>query len=309
MSKVKQHSELVIMAPPDEWQVSGLKPAPEEEWERLREFLGLGDADRQAMLETVEPLFKRGHELVVGNYDYLLKNHETAAILGWDQGVDPQHLAERRRFFTVWLARTLSLDFSHDFARYLFRAGQYHAGHGPRHIHVPEVYVTGAISLVNATFARFVAEEMPGAAVTPAALAGWNKYLTLHLHMMLLGYQAALELAQGDFELKVSLFGRLRTLLGRKEFNIHLATGDRLGGALRKMLNYFPHLRGAVFDIDWLEGERLDATGTPWLTVEKSYRLKPGWRVLVNGRDISYSGGLDIPLSAGDEMQLFPPGR
>ena len=44
----------------------------------------------------------------------------------------------------------------------LFRAGQLHAAHGPRQAHVPEVYVTGAISLVNAAFARFLHEEMPG---------------------------------------------------------------------------------------------------------------------------------------------------
>ena len=65
----------------------------------MREFLDIGQADIEAMLETVEPLFQRGHELVVGNYDYLLHHHETAAILGWERGVDPDHLVERRRFF------------------------------------------------------------------------------------------------------------------------------------------------------------------------------------------------------------------
>ncbi|NJN97265.1 MAG: hypothetical protein HC875_25860, partial [Anaerolineales bacterium] len=144
------------------WELSGLSPTPTEEWQRMRSFLELGQADLTAMVETVEPLFKRGHELVVGNYDYLLKHHDTAVILGWEQGADPAHLAERRRFFTVWLSRTLGLDLSDDFARYLFRAGQIHAGHGPRQTHVPELYVTGAISLVNATFARFLAEECRG---------------------------------------------------------------------------------------------------------------------------------------------------
>jgi hypothetical protein len=85
------------------WELAGLTPTPEEDWQRLQEFLNLGRADIQAMLETVEPLFKRGQELVVDNYDYLLHHHETAAILGWERGVDPEHLAERRRFFTVWL--------------------------------------------------------------------------------------------------------------------------------------------------------------------------------------------------------------
>jgi molybdopterin converting factor small subunit len=293
----------------DGWELSGLEPSPEEEWDRLQTFLSLNQADRLAMLETVEPLFRRGPELVAGNYDYLLKNHETAAILGWEQGADPEHLAERRRFFTIWLARTLGLDLSHDFARYLFRAGQLHSGHGPRRVHVPDLYVTGAISLVNSTFARFLSEEMPGSEVVPAALAGWNKYLSMHLHMMLLGHRAAVELDRGDLPVKMSLFGRMRDVLGCKELTLHLTHGEQVQIALRKLFNYYPHARDTVFEIAWVEGERLDATGTPWLTVEKSYRAKRGWRALVNGRDINYSGGLEIVLAPGDEMQIFPPGR
>jgi molybdopterin converting factor small subunit len=291
------------------WSLSGLTSTPEEMWRQMREFLGLGPADFEAMLATVEALFKRGHELVAGNYDYLLKHHETAMILGWERGADPAHLAERRRFFTVWLARTLGLDLSDDFACYLFRAGQYHAAHGPRQIHVPELYVTGAISLVHATFARFIAEEMPGAAVTPTALAGWNKVLSLHLHLMLAGYQTARTLDQGDFAVKVSLFGRMRTVIGRQELQIHVADGAPAGTVLEKFFNYFPQARAEVFEIDWLGGEREDATGTPWFTTEKVYAIKPMWRVLLNGRDLSYSGGAATAVSAGDEISIFPPGR
>lgn len=291
------------------WELAGLQPAPEEEWQRLREFLSLGSDDIRAMLETVEPLFRRGYELVVGNYDYLLKNRETAVILGWERGADPEHLSERRRFFTVWLARTLGLDLSEDFARYLFRAGQLHAGHGPRQTHVPEIYVTGAISLVNAAFARFLIEEMPGAAVVPAALAGWNKALTMHLHMMLLGYQSALALDSGNFRIKVSIFGRMRALMGGPETSLALPTGATMTVALCKLFNYFPQARSEIFDLNWLGGERDDASGTPWFVVEKGYCIKPMWRVLLNGRDLSYIGGPEIPVAPGDEISIFPPGR
>jgi len=294
---------------PVEWMLKGLDPAPEDEWDRLRDFLSLGKEDLQAMLATVEVLFSRGIELVVGNYEYLLKNHETAAILGWEQGVDPEHLAERRRFFTVWLARTLGMDLGHDFAQYLFRAGQYHAGHGPRHIHVPEVYVTGAISLVNATFARFLNEEIPGSLIVPGALAAWNKVLSLHLHMMLLGYRSAIELNREEFPVHVAVFGRMRTLLGREEFTLNLSNGDTTEMALRKIFNYYTQARDKVFDIAWQTGERIDALGTPWMTVAKGYRIKYGWRVLVNGNDISYRQGLNTPILPGDRMQIFPPGR
>jgi molybdopterin converting factor small subunit len=291
------------------WELTGLSPAPEEAWRQMREFLSLGPADFAAMIETVEPLLKRGSELVVGNYDYLLKHRETAHILGWERGADPEHLAERRRFFAVWLARTLGLDLSEDFARYLFKAGQIHAGHGPRQIHVPELYVTGAISLVNATFARFLAEEMPGRPVVPLALAGWNKLLSLHLHLMLAGYQAARVLDQGDFFVKVSLFGRMRTLTGRQTLDIALPEGASMEWALRKFFNYFPQTRSELFQTNWQGGEHLDATGTPWFVAEQVYTVKPMWRVLLNGRDLSYIGGPEVHISAGDEISIFPPGR
>ncbi len=292
-----------------DWEIAGLNPTPEEEWQRLREFLDIGQADIETMLETVEPLFRRGYELVVGNYDYLLHHHETAAILGWERGVDPEHLAERRRFLTVWLARTLGLDLSEDFARYLYRAGQLHAGHGPRQTHVPELYVTGAISLVNATFARFLSEEMPGAAVVPIALAAWNKILSMHLQMMISGYHSALALDSGDFEVKVSLFGNLRTVTGRQNLTVHLPDSARVGTALQKFFNYFPHARPEVFNLAWVGGERLDASGTPWFVAHKVYKIKPSWRILLNGRELRYSGGPAINVSPGDEISIFPPAR
>jgi len=294
---------------PERWQLDGLEPLPEAEWARMREFVALSDAEMDAMLSTVEALFRRGHELVVATYDYLLHNHETAAILGWENGADSAHLSERRRFFTVWLARLLGMDFSADFAHYLFRAGKLHAAHGPRRAHVPPIYVTGSISLVNATFARFIMEEMPGHALAPLALAGWNKVLTLHLHLMLMGYQTALALDRGDFSVPFVLFGRMRTVTGAQQVTIHVDRGATVETGLRKFFNYYPQSRAEVFDVAWADGERVDSHGTPWLTVNRVYAVKPMWRVLLNGKDISYIGGPAVALNPGDEIHVFPPGR
>ncbi len=294
---------------PISWSIGGLEPGPEEEWERMRSFLGLSPTEREAMLATVEPLFKRGHELVVATYDYLLQHTETAAILGWEGGADAQHLAERRRFFTVWLARLLGMDFSDDLARYLFRAGKLHAAHGPRRTHVPPIFVTGSISLVHAAFARFLAEEMPGHPSVPLALAGWNKVLALHLHLMQLGYTASLALDSGDFALQFTLFGRMRTITGAQSVNIRLPAGADAQLALRKFFNYFPQARSEVFDIEWQPGEQVDAHGTPWFMAQPAFTVKPMWRVLLNGKDLSYIGGPSTSVQPGDEIHVFPPGR
>jgi len=265
------------------------------------------------MLRSVETLFRRGHELVVGTYDYLLANAETAVILGWESGADPVHLAERRRFFTVWLARLLGMDFSADFARYLFHAGKLHAAHGPRQTHVPSVYVAGSISLVNAAFARFLREEAArsrlGEQTIAAALAGWNKVLSMHLHLMQMGYDAAVAIDSGNVDLHFSLFGKLRTILHAHHLVVRVPSDATVETALRKFFNYYPIARAEIFDVEWQGGERTDARGTPWFTTSRAYTVKPSWRALLNGKDIAFYGGVNSPVHAGDEIHLFPPGR
>jgi len=192
------------------WVLSGLEPSPEEAWSQLWGFLAFGEQDRRAMLDTAEALLKHAHQLVIDTYAYLQQHPETAAILGWERGADPEHLAERRRFFSLWLARTLGLDMSDEMARYLFRAGQLHAAHGPRAIHVPEVYVRGSLSLLHAAFARVLRQELSGDAT--AALAGWNKLLMMHEHLMVLGYRSAVALDEGEMAVAVAIYGGLRPL-------------------------------------------------------------------------------------------------
>src|SRR5690606_38872838 len=111
-------------------------------------------------------------------------------------------------------------------ASYLFRAGQMHAGHGKRHIHIPSIYVTGAIGLMTAAFGRVLEQTQLDANVRLRALAGWNKVFILHLQMMLCGYQSALALDEGDIEIRVTVYGRMRTLIGREAISIKIFSGQ-----------------------------------------------------------------------------------
>jgi hypothetical protein len=205
-------------------ELQDLAPDPVEEWQRMLDFVRLDPTDRESMARTVEPLFRRGQELVVQTYAYLSSVPETAAILGWETQVDEAHLEERRRFFTVWLARTLGLDTSEEFAYYLFRAGKFHAGHGPRKIHTPPAYVTASIGMVLAAFSHYLTDAGLSGEVIASGMAGWTKYLSVQLHLMLMGYQAAQNFDRGVYPVEILLFGRLRPLVGRAEI---LTQADR----------------------------------------------------------------------------------
>jgi molybdopterin converting factor small subunit len=293
------------MKPPSV-ELHDLAPDPAETWQRMLSFVGLQPTDRQAMARTVEPLLQRAPELVIQTYNYLLSVPETAAILGWEQGADEAHLAERRRFFAVWLARTIGLDTSDEFAYYLFRAGKYHAGHGPRRIHTPPIYITGSIGLVQAAFATYMQEaNLPGSVIAPA-MAGWNKYLAVQLHLMLVGYQVARDLDAGTLPIKLTFFGRMRTLIGQPEMTAHVPPGATAVHLLNKFFSYHPQAQAAALERRWLESEKSDSL---WSDPQPVYVPQWGWRVLRNGRDLTYDDGYHQTLQAHDTIAIFPPGR
>ena len=155
----------------------------------------------------------------------------------------------------------------------------------------------------------YIRRILLAAMIVPIALAAWNKLLSMHLQMMISGYHSALALDSGDFAVKVSLFGNMRTVTGRQNLTVHMPDSARVETALQKFFNYFPHARPEVFNLTWVGGERLDASGTQWFVAHKVYNIKPSWRILLNGRELRYSGGPAINVSPGDEISIFPPAR
>lgn len=283
-----------------------LAPDPEEEWQRMLRFTGLDQSDRHAMVQTVEALMQRSAELVVNTYEYLRTVPETATILGWEQDIDQAHLQERRRFFSVWLSRTLGIDTSNEFANYLFRAGQYHAGHGPRHIHTPPSYVTGSIGLILASFARIMNESDLPAQIISSGMAGWSKYLTVQLNQMLFGYSIAQDFTWGDFSVHCTVFGRLRPAIGQSEILVPARSGTQVNNVLEKIFNYYPQARRMALDRIWQSEEKNDSL---WPEINPAYVPRKGWRVLLNGRDLGFDIGFQSPVNEKDEISIFPPGR
>ena len=291
---------------PSHLELKDLAPSPEEEWERLLQFVGLTPQDKNAMANSTETLLQRGHELVVNTYDYLRDTPDTAAVLGWETGVDDAHLQERRRFFAVWLSRTLGLDTSDEFAYYLFRAGKFHAGHGPRNIHTPSKFVTGSIGLVLSSFAQFMQEAQLSGDIIAGAMAGWNKYLLAQLHLMQLGYEVAREVDSGRFPINVTLYGRLRRIANCQELSIWVDKNAQTGDLLTKFFSYVPQTRSDALDRIWHAHDKEDSL---WLETYPVYRPKGGWRVLLNGRDLRYNGGFTTIVHEKDTVAIFPPGR
>ncbi len=287
-------------------EIHELMPEPEEAWRRLLRFVGWNAHERAAAARTSAALLKHAHQLVVDVYHHLAHVPETAAVLGWEHHIDETHLEERRRFFTLWLARTIGLDTSDEFAAYLFYAGKAHAGHGPRHIHTPPEYVTASISLVQAAFAKVLAQEGLPAEVISDSMAAWSKYLNVQLNQMLLGYRAAQELRTGALTVRCTLFGRLRPLVGMQEIQVMVAPGACVGDVVRKVFNYFPQARAEALERVWDAEEKPDAL---WVEVVPVYATRPGWRILHNGREARYHGGFAAPVQDGDEVAVFPPGR
>ncbi|MCA9949284.1 MAG: MoaD/ThiS family protein [Anaerolineales bacterium] len=297
---------MVTTKPPQTLELRNLAADPADEWQRLLKFVNLTRADWSAMAESVETLLTRAPELVIGTYDYLLSVPATAAILGWEQGADEAHLAERRRFFAIWVARTLGMDTSDEFAHYLFRAGKFHAGHGPRNIHTPPAYITGSIGLVNAAFSQYMQEANLSAKVIAGASAGWNKYLMVQLHLMMLGYTVARELDSGDLSIEVTLYGRLRNLANRQTIEVHITKDATAKDLLHKFFSYYPQIRDDALDLAWHSKEELDSL---WLVPYPVYTPKKGWRMLINGHNLSFNGGFDTQLHVDDKISIFPPGR
>ena len=83
--------------------------------------------------------------------------------------------------------------------------------------------------------------------------------------------------------MKIKFYGGLRQIAGNKELEI---TGTTIREVLEKICEDNESLHMAIFD---------------------GANLHQHVRVLVNGRDSELAEGLETPVSANDQIALFPP--
>ena len=82
--------------------------------------------------------------------------------------------------------------------------------------------------------------------------------------------------------------------------------GQTIHDLLRKLLDYSPALRPLMFDRHMADVTGEDDT---WMHLATTYRLKSGWRILLNGRDVRFHGGFAQTVSDEDTISMHPPGR
>jgi len=91
-----------------------------------------------------------------------------------------------------------------------------------------------------------------------------------------------------------------------KEIPIWVKENNTTADILRKFFSYVPQTRSDALERIW---HTHDKENSLWLETYPVYRPKGGWRVLLNGRDLRYSGGFTTPVQAQDTIAIFPPGR
>lgn len=273
----------------EEALVLDLPPLPEEVFADLLAFGGLGEEEKRAMRLEAERLLEGAAAFVARVYDHLSRHPGTARALGWEGRAPEEELYTRRAFFSAWLARTIGVDTSKEFAREVYRAGLWHGGLGPKAAYIPPEYV----GLSFAEVGRYVAERVRD--VRP-----WLVYLAAQEEVMRKGFDAALALREGEGTVRFQALGLAQPALPRP---LALGAGS-VGEALFKVFAVNPGLRDLA-----LEALPAEEEVGLWLSPKTFYRLRPRWAVLLNGRDVRYLEGLATSLSEGNLLTLLPPGR
>lgn len=87
--------------------------------------------------------------------------------------------------------------------------------------------------------------------------------------------------------MQVRVYATLRPIVGGPTAELDAGPGDTFRTLLNEMVERWPEMQSELFDGN---GE-----------------LSTGIHVFLNGRDIRYMDGLDMPIPEGGQVRIFPP--
>ncbi|WP_457630777.1 protoglobin domain-containing protein [Oceanithermus sp.] len=274
-------------------EIIDLPQLPETQMREQLAFVGLDEEAKRQMYLDGEPLLRHAADWVAAAYDHLSRYAPTAKALGWEGRIPEDDLYLRRTFFSGWIGRTIGVDTSDEFARYLFHAGRVHAAYGPGRHFVPPEWVSLSLSLILRMFSSVVPAERLGL---------WAGYLAVQQEIMRLGFDASVALSRGRTAVRVNALGLAMPALPEAlEVRVD---GGTVREALEKTFAFRPELRDIALE------PVLDAEEhAGWMEEVVRWRFKNNWTILKNGRDVAYLEGLSTRLKTGDELTFLPPGR
>ena len=87
--------------------------------------------------------------------------------------------------------------------------------------------------------------------------------------------------------MRVRLYATLRPIAGSAVVELHTHPGATFQALLDELVTRWPAMKRELFD--------------------REGKLSTGIHILLDGRDIRYMGGLEMPIPAEGEIRIFPP--
>jgi len=156
----------------------------------LAEFVGLDEADADAIRASAPAILKHEAALTSSLYEHFLRFPQTARFfLGPDGTPDHARIERRKHSLARWLKETAQAALSHDYAYYLLSIGLAHShrDYGPGG-KIPPQFMVAAMSLTQTALAGIFRDELADPERALAASVAWNKLLLLNLNALMIGY-------------------------------------------------------------------------------------------------------------------------
>jgi hypothetical protein len=153
-------------------------------------FVDLSEEEVAVIRQTAPIILRHERELTAALYEHFLKFPATARFFLKDDGSpDTERLERRKHSLGRWLRETADVALTHDFLYYLLAVGisHSHRSRGPGGV-IPPQFMIGAMSVAHTAFAGILQEELEDLSQAFAAVVAWNKLLSIHLNILLLGY-------------------------------------------------------------------------------------------------------------------------